>query len=59
VHLRLRAVFGASVAVLSVTVFLPHGAQAQEAPSITVTPSTGLEDGDIVTVTAGPKLIGA
>jgi hypothetical protein len=52
-HLRARAVLAVVGAVLSLTVVMP-GAQAQEAPSLTVTPSTGLEDGDTVTVTGGP-----
>jgi hypothetical protein len=58
-HLRLRAVLAVVGVVLLVTMFMPRGAQAQEDPSITVTPSTGLEDGDTVMVTGGrfPTLV--
>jgi len=40
---------------------MAQGARAQEQPSISVTPSTGLADGQTVTVTGGPfpPLVGA
>ena len=53
-HLRVRAVLAVVGAALLLAVFMPPGAQAQEAPTLTVTPSTGLEDGQTVTVTGGP-----
>jgi hypothetical protein len=49
-RLQLRAVLAVVAAVLLVTVFMPQGAQAQEAPSITVTPNTGLVDGQVIAV---------
>jgi hypothetical protein len=55
-HLRLRAVLVAVGAGLLAALLLPQGAAAQEAPSISVTPSTGLADGEMVTVTGGPFL---
>ena len=58
--LRLRTGLTALVAVVLVAL-MAQGARAQEQPSISVTPSTGLEDGQTVTVTAGPfpPLVGA
>ena len=49
-HLRVRAVLAVVGAVLVLVVFMPPGAQAQEGRSITVTPNTGLDDGQAVTV---------
>jgi hypothetical protein len=49
-HLRLRAVLAVVGAVLLVTVFMPRGAQAQEAPTITVSPNNGLVDGQVIAV---------
>ena len=50
-HLRLRVVLASVGAVLLATLLMPEGAGAQEeGPAITVTPSTGLEDGQLVTV---------
>jgi hypothetical protein len=48
---RRGACLAALGALLLMRVFLPQGAQAQEQPSITVTPNTGLVDGQTVTVT--------
>jgi hypothetical protein len=53
-HLRLHAFLTVVGAVLLLTVFMPPSAQAQDAPTLTVTPSAGLEEGDTVTVTGGP-----
>jgi hypothetical protein len=49
-HLRRRAGLAAVSAVLLVTLLSPQAAHAQ-APTITVTPNTGLTDGQAVTVT--------
>ena len=56
-----RAVLAAATAVVLATLFMPQGARAQEEPTIAVAPSTGLGDGDTVTVTGGPfpPLVGA
>jgi hypothetical protein len=47
--------------MLSVVLLLAQGAAAQEEPSISVAPSTGLADGQTVTVSGGPfpALVGA
>ncbi len=46
----LRACLTAAATVLLVTAMPSVGAQAQEGPSVTVTPSTGLGDGQTVAV---------
>lgn len=51
--LRLRAGLTTLVAVV-VVALMAEGAQAQEQPTISVAPNTGLEDGQTVTVTGGP-----
>ena len=48
-RLQLRTGFAVGVALL-VTLLLAQGAHAQEAPSITVTPDSGLVDGQVVEV---------
>jgi len=50
-HLPLRAVLASVGAVLVTTLLTPQGAGAEESPTITVTPSTGLEDEQAVAVT--------
>jgi hypothetical protein len=49
-RLQRRAVLAVVAAVLLVTVFMPGGAHAQEAPTITVSPNTGLVDGQVIAV---------
>ena len=49
-----RAGLAAVAAVLLVTLVMPGAADGQEATTLTVTPSTGLDEGDIVTVAGGP-----
>ena len=52
-HLRLRSVLAVVGAVLLLAVFMPAGAHAQtEEPNVTVTPNTGLVDGQTVLVEA-------
>jgi hypothetical protein len=55
VGLRLRTVLAAAGLMLPAVLLPAQGAAAQEAPSISVTPSTGLADGETVTVTGGPS----
>jgi hypothetical protein len=49
-RLQRRAVLAVVAAVLLVTVFMPGGVHAQEAPTITVSPNTGLVDGQVIAV---------
>ena len=48
---RVRTLLGAVVGVLLTTLLTAQGAEAQAGPAVTVTPSTGLQDGQVVTVT--------
>jgi hypothetical protein len=50
--MRLRAVLASLGAVLLTTVLMPQVAEAQDTPTLTVTPKTGLVDGQPVTVVA-------
>jgi hypothetical protein len=60
VHRRVRAVVVGVAGVVSAGLFVPQGAVAQGSPTVAVTPSAGLEDGQTVTVTGQgfPALIG-
>jgi hypothetical protein len=49
-RLQLRAALAVVATVILVTVFMPGGSLAQEAPSITVSPNTGLVDGQVIAV---------
>ena len=51
-HRRLVTFLVAAAALLGATVLVPGAAHSQEVPSVTVTPSTGLVDGQHVTVVA-------
>src|SRR5215208_2156662 len=51
-NLRFRAVLASAAAIALGTLLLTQGAEAQEEPSLTVTPSIGLVTGQLVTVVA-------